>query len=109
LDIYNFILALFILIPINHLFTNPKTLNISIFPSEFTCKEGEFLDIDSDDQACQACPAGTYSMGGGVRYDDWDHLPAGFSARAEQFSPMVAAKLQYYGMDMSDSHKNCSK
>ncbi|KAK1801314.1 hypothetical protein P4O66_022995, partial [Electrophorus voltai] len=42
----------------------------------FTCKEGEYLDMKS--QECQKCTAGTYSLGTGVAFDDWDTLPTGF-------------------------------
>ncbi|XP_041348506.1 endosome/lysosome-associated apoptosis and autophagy regulator family member 2-like isoform X2 [Gigantopelta aegis] len=50
----------------------------------FKCKEGEYLDL-SGDQECKSCPAGTYSLGGGVRFDDWDHLPKGFIISSEGF------------------------
>ena len=83
------------------------TSSLSYF-AEFTCPEGHFLNIDSDKQECEKCPAGTYSMGGGVRYDDWDHLPSGFSTKAETFSPVVSSMLAGYGMDMSDASMNCS-
>ncbi|XP_072223359.1 endosome/lysosome-associated apoptosis and autophagy regulator 1 [Leuresthes tenuis] len=42
----------------------------------FTCNEGEFLDMQS--QQCQKCAAGTYSLGTGVAFDEWDSLPTGF-------------------------------
>ncbi|XP_029012916.1 endosome/lysosome-associated apoptosis and autophagy regulator 1 [Betta splendens] len=42
----------------------------------FSCSEGEFLDMQS--QTCQSCAAGTYSLGTGVAFDEWDGLPAGF-------------------------------
>uniref|UniRef100_A0A672JED9 MRH domain-containing protein n=1 Tax=Salarias fasciatus TaxID=181472 RepID=A0A672JED9_SALFA len=42
----------------------------------FTCKEGEYLDMQS--QQCQKCAAGTYSLGTGVAFDEWDSLPSGF-------------------------------
>ncbi|XP_072569382.1 endosome/lysosome-associated apoptosis and autophagy regulator 1 isoform X2 [Paramormyrops kingsleyae] len=42
----------------------------------FSCKAGEFLDMET--QECQKCAAGTFSLGTGVWFDDWDHLPAGF-------------------------------
>ncbi|KAI5613985.1 UPF0577 protein KIAA1324-like [Silurus asotus] len=42
----------------------------------FSCKEGEYLDMKT--QECQKCAAGTYSLGTGVAFDEWDTLPAGF-------------------------------
>uniref|UniRef100_A0A7N6A7U5 Uncharacterized protein n=1 Tax=Anabas testudineus TaxID=64144 RepID=A0A7N6A7U5_ANATE len=39
----------------------------------FSCSEGEFLDMRS--QKCQKCAAGTYSLGTGVAFDEWDSLP----------------------------------
>ncbi|KAK2851332.1 hypothetical protein Q5P01_007608 [Channa striata] len=42
----------------------------------FSCSEGEFLDMRS--QQCQKCAAGTYSLGTGVAFDEWDSLPTGF-------------------------------
>uniref|UniRef100_A0A665U180 Si:ch211-163l21.8 n=1 Tax=Echeneis naucrates TaxID=173247 RepID=A0A665U180_ECHNA len=42
----------------------------------FSCSEGEFLDMQS--QQCQKCAAGTYSLGTGVAFDEWDSLPTGF-------------------------------
>ncbi|XP_028265499.1 UPF0577 protein KIAA1324 isoform X2 [Parambassis ranga] len=42
----------------------------------FSCSEGEFLDMQS--QQCQKCAAGTFSLGTGVAFDEWDTLPTGF-------------------------------
>lgn len=62
--------------------------------SAFTCNEGEFLDMRT--QECQKCVAGTYSLGTGVAFDEWDSLPTGFIS---------------HGIDMSKggSSTNCSK
>ncbi|MFT7804350.1 UPF0577 protein KIAA1324-like isoform X1 [Arapaima gigas] len=59
----------------------------------FSCEAGEFLDMDT--QECQKCAAGTYSLGTGVGFDEWDTLPPGFLS---------------YGLDMSDGNdfSNCS-
>ncbi|XP_072097055.1 endosome/lysosome-associated apoptosis and autophagy regulator family member 2 [Mobula birostris] len=43
----------------------------------FSCASGEFLDLSS--QTCKKCSAGTYSLGSGIRFDEWDNLPPGFS------------------------------
>ncbi|KAM9856084.1 endosome/lysosome-associated apoptosis and autophagy regulator 1 [Aulostomus maculatus] len=42
----------------------------------FSCSEGEYLDMST--QECQKCAAGTYSLGTGVAFDEWDSLPTGF-------------------------------
>ncbi|VDP33772.1 unnamed protein product [Soboliphyme baturini] len=47
----------------------------------FTCGPGEVLDITT--QVCVPCPAGTYSLGGGVRFEDFTSLPSGFSINNE--------------------------
>lgn len=59
----------------------------------FTCNEGEFLDMRT--QECQKCVAGTYSLGTGVAFDEWDSLPSGFLR---------------HGIDMNkgDASTNCS-
>ncbi|NXC78537.1 K1324 protein, partial [Anhinga anhinga] len=43
----------------------------------FSCKAGEFLDMKA--QACKPCAEGTYSLGTGVRFDEWDEVPHGFA------------------------------
>uniref|UniRef100_A0A673BNL3 UPF0577 protein KIAA1324-like n=1 Tax=Sphaeramia orbicularis TaxID=375764 RepID=A0A673BNL3_9TELE len=44
----------------------------------FSCKAGEFLEMSA--QECTQCAAGSYSLGSGIRFDEWDSLPAGFSS-----------------------------
>ncbi|KAL3061640.1 hypothetical protein OYC64_009734 [Pagothenia borchgrevinki] len=46
----------------------------------FSCKAGEFLEMLS--QECTQCAAGSYSLGSGIRFDQWDAMPAGFSSLA---------------------------
>ncbi|KAI1230844.1 hypothetical protein IHE44_0008276, partial [Lamprotornis superbus] len=43
----------------------------------FSCKAGEFLEMQT--QMCRPCAAGTYSLGTGVRFDEWDEVPHGFA------------------------------
>ncbi|KAK0400152.1 hypothetical protein QR680_003378 [Steinernema hermaphroditum] len=44
----------------------------------FACPAGHFLDVES--QECRQCQAGTYSLGGGIRYDEFENgFPSGFS------------------------------
>ncbi|XP_027957890.1 UPF0577 protein KIAA1324 homolog isoform X2 [Eumetopias jubatus] len=44
----------------------------------FSCKAGEFLDMK--DQSCKPCAKGRYSLGTGIRFDEWDELPHGFAS-----------------------------
>ncbi|XP_036373388.1 endosome/lysosome-associated apoptosis and autophagy regulator family member 2-like [Megalops cyprinoides] len=46
----------------------------------FSCEAGEFLEMSA--QQCTQCAAGTYSLGSGVRFDEWDDIPAGFTSLA---------------------------
>lgn len=46
----------------------------------FSCKAGEFLEMSA--QECTPCAAGSFSLGSGVRFDEWDSLPTGFSSLA---------------------------
>ncbi|NXL68573.1 K1324 protein, partial [Chordeiles acutipennis] len=43
----------------------------------FSCQAGEFLDMKA--QRCQPCAEGTYSLGTGIRFDQWDEVPHGFA------------------------------
>ncbi|GMR50717.1 hypothetical protein PMAYCL1PPCAC_20912, partial [Pristionchus mayeri] len=43
----------------------------------FSCGAGNYLDIAT--QSCRECTAGSYSLGGGIRFDEFTRLPAGFS------------------------------
>jgi len=74
--------------------------------TDFTCEAGEYLDM-SGDQECHACAAGRYSLGGGVRYDDWDTVPTGFSVQVERFTTSL-----FYPLTTDDilpsSKTNCS-
>ena len=53
------------------------------------CDKGEFLDVQGD-QSCKKCPAGTYSLGGGIRFEDWDELPDGFQTSQEDFRSLFS-------------------
>ncbi|XP_035520234.1 endosome/lysosome-associated apoptosis and autophagy regulator family member 2 [Morone saxatilis] len=46
----------------------------------FSCKAGEFLEMSA--QECTQCAAGSYSLGSGIRFDQWDVMPTGFSSLA---------------------------
>ncbi|CAD6191341.1 unnamed protein product [Caenorhabditis auriculariae] len=49
-----------------------KGLNCS-----FSCQAGHYLDLET--QGCRPCNPGSFSLGGGVRFEDFVTLPAGFS------------------------------
>ncbi|XP_040854414.1 endosome/lysosome-associated apoptosis and autophagy regulator 1 isoform X2 [Ochotona curzoniae] len=44
----------------------------------FSCNAGEFLDMK--EQSCKPCAEGRYSLGTGIRFDEWDELPHGFAS-----------------------------
>lgn len=46
----------------------------------FSCPAGMFLEMSS--QQCTPCAAGSYSLGSGLRFDQWDAVPAGFTSLA---------------------------
>lgn len=41
-----------------------------------SCESGQFLNLTSLE--CEDCEAGTYSLGGGVVFDEWEPMPSGF-------------------------------
>ncbi|XP_013365610.1 PREDICTED: UPF0577 protein KIAA1324-like homolog, partial [Chinchilla lanigera] len=43
----------------------------------FSCSSGEYLEMRN--QVCSKCAEGSYSLGSGIKFDEWDELPAGFS------------------------------
>eukprot|EP00027_Filamoeba_sp_ATCC50430_P003364 CAMPEP_0168563142 /NCGR_PEP_ID=MMETSP0413-20121227/12519_1 /TAXON_ID=136452 /ORGANISM="Filamoeba nolandi, Strain NC-AS-23-1" /LENGTH=942 /DNA_ID=CAMNT_0008594657 /DNA_START=76 /DNA_END=2904 /DNA_ORIENTATION=+ len=47
-------------------------------PCALTCSEGTYLNV-SDNFSCRSCPAGTFSVGGGKKWTDWNYLPAQFN------------------------------
>uniref|UniRef100_A0A8D0KIL8 Endosome-lysosome associated apoptosis and autophagy regulator 1 n=1 Tax=Salvator merianae TaxID=96440 RepID=A0A8D0KIL8_SALMN len=63
----------------------------------FSCKAGEFLDMKN--QSCKPCAEGTYSLGTGVRFDEWDDLPHGFAN--------LASNLEI-DHSFTDSLENCT-
>uniref|UniRef100_A0A8C4YXJ3 Endosome-lysosome associated apoptosis and autophagy regulator family member 2a n=1 Tax=Gadus morhua TaxID=8049 RepID=A0A8C4YXJ3_GADMO len=46
----------------------------------FSCRAGQFLEMSA--QECTPCAAGSYSLGSGIRFDQWDATPPGFSSLA---------------------------
>ena len=71
----------------------PLSLILFLLCTAFSCMDGEFLEMSS--QSCQKCAAGSYSLGTGVAFDEWDSLPAGFVTHGVSID--------------DDSQTNCSK
>lgn len=73
----------------------------------YTCEPGHYVDVTSKTLECKVCPKGTYSVGGGVRFNNWDTLPTGFESRTSD------AHYQGYGYDseyfQEEKSGNCSK
>ena len=80
--------------------------HVSFF-SAFTCDEGQYINIQAD-QECHSCPAGTYSLGGGVRFEDWDHLPSGFSIQTEDLADDSYHRNKMRGDDGDHKTANCT-
>ena len=75
--------------------------------SVYTCDPGHYVDVASKTLECKKCPKGTYSVGGGVRFTNWDKLPTGFESRISD------QHYQGYGYDseyfQEATGANCSK
>ncbi|XP_068712559.1 endosome/lysosome-associated apoptosis and autophagy regulator family member 2-like isoform X1 [Montipora foliosa] len=73
----------------------------------YSCELGHYVDVTSKTLECKACPKGTYSVGGGVRFSSWDKLPTGFE------SHVTGAHYQGYQYDSeyykAEESSNCSK
>lgn len=52
------------------------------FASSFSCASGEYLEMKN--QVCSKCGEGTYSLGSGIKFDEWDELPVGLPALTSQ-------------------------
>ncbi|KAI3366634.1 hypothetical protein L3Q82_009319 [Scortum barcoo] len=51
----------------------------------FSCPAGKFLEMTT--QQCTPCEAGSYSLGSGLRFDQWDVIPAGFTCLSSFLDP----------------------
>lgn len=60
-----------------------------------SCDPGWYFNVG--ELECAPCPNGTYSLGGGVRYDSWQVLPTGFSAYTEVFRSAFFFKGRRHG------------
>ncbi|XP_076341367.1 endosome/lysosome-associated apoptosis and autophagy regulator family member 2-like isoform X1 [Tachypleus tridentatus] len=66
------------------------------------CEAGTYYNRTHLD--CVPCPTGTYSLGGGVKFDSWEKLPQSFYVSVEPFErsfPLV-------GQNTDESRINCS-
>ncbi|XP_063598992.1 endosome/lysosome-associated apoptosis and autophagy regulator family member 2-like isoform X2 [Penaeus indicus] len=54
-----------------------------------SCDPGWFLDLSKLE--CSLCPNSTYSLGGGVYFDNWTKLPSGFSSYTEALRSAFSA------------------
>lgn len=52
----------------------------------FSCEPGNYVDVTSPTLECKKCGKGSYSVGGGVRFTNWDQLPMGFESRSSDLS-----------------------
>uniref|UniRef100_A0A915JKR0 Tyrosine-protein kinase ephrin type A/B receptor-like domain-containing protein n=1 Tax=Romanomermis culicivorax TaxID=13658 RepID=A0A915JKR0_ROMCU len=48
----------------------------------FSCRAGTYLDAQTED--CRPCPPGTYSLGGGYRYEDFSDIPSEFTVTKDE-------------------------
>ncbi|KAG0717321.1 UPF0577 protein KIAA1324-like [Chionoecetes opilio] len=60
-----------------------------------SCEPGWYFSVG--ELECASCPNGTYSLGGGVRYDSWQTLPSGFTSYAEVFRSAFFLKGRRHG------------
>ncbi|XP_059150434.1 endosome/lysosome-associated apoptosis and autophagy regulator family member 2-like isoform X2 [Physella acuta] len=72
----------------------------------FACSAGQYLDIQGK-QDCLPCPAGTYSLGGGIRFDEWEKLPTGFAVKVERVGP--SSGFDPWRKKVHEKEKNCSR
>lgn len=60
-------------------------MTLLFFLPAFSCPAGMFLEMTS--QQCTPCVSGSYSLGSGLRFDQWDAIPAGFTSLASFLDP----------------------
>lgn len=64
-----------------------------------SCERGEFFDMKA--QVCSQCPAGSYSLGNGIRFDRWDEIP-------EEFSVTTSMPASFPDFNYIPKTTNCS-
>ncbi|KAK3864258.1 hypothetical protein Pcinc_028364 [Petrolisthes cinctipes] len=65
-----------------------------------SCDPGWYFDLS--ELVCEMCPNGTYSLGGGVHYETWEHLPEGFSSYTEAFRSAFTLGRRHGEVDCSE-------
>ncbi|KAG8189614.1 hypothetical protein JTE90_018969 [Oedothorax gibbosus] len=75
---------------------------IRVNDCRISCEAGTYFNRTTLE--CLSCPPGTYSLGGGVKFDTWDHLPLGFHVSVESFE----SNFRLLHNLASDSTVNCS-
>ena len=69
--------------------------------------EKMYVDVTSKTLECKKCPKGTYSVGVGVHFNNWDKLPTGFESR---FSDEHYSGYGYDSEYFTEANgANCSK
>ena len=79
---------------------NPPT---RVNDCRISCEAGTYFNRSTLE--CVSCPPGTYSLGGGVRFDTWDRLPSGFHLNVESFETSFRLLHNLVG----DTQVNCSE
>lgn len=78
---------------------NPPT---RVNDCRISCEAGTYFNRSTLE--CVSCPPGTYSLGGGVKFDTWDHLPVGFHVSVESFESSFRMLHSYF----PNVESNCS-
>lgn len=73
-------------------------------PCNVNCTEGTYLRVN--DFSCQACAAGTFSVGGGKKWTDWNYLPAQFSTYCAATNTQKYCRSWRMNGDNADSGNN---
>ncbi|XP_049781740.1 endosome/lysosome-associated apoptosis and autophagy regulator family member 2-like [Schistocerca cancellata] len=66
-----------------------------------SCDAGYYFDLG--DLKCRMCRPGTFSLGGGVLFDQWNELPVGFFTQVESFRSSFTSNGRY------NVEVNCSR
>lgn len=73
-------------------------------PCSLTCSEGTYLN--ASDFSCRACRPGTFSVGGGKKWTDWNYLPAQFTTYCASTNSQKYCRSWRMNGDNADSGNN---
>jgi len=73
-------------------------------PCSLTCSEGTYLTVPGF--TCHSCSPGTFSVGGGKKWTDWNYLPAQFSTYCAATNAQKYCKPWRMNGDNADSGNN---